>query len=297
MTIRAILFLVVIAGLNMSALFPINKIAAEAGIGYLPYVCSYAVGAGLLVALVAGLRGQLRHLRIRQIPFHFLSGILGFALPFTLLALIAAKLPSGLAALLLVLTPVFTYFVALVFRVETFKILNIVGLALALAGICLIIIPTGALPGTEMAGWFLLALLVPASFAVLNIVVEVLSPTEAPPLTLAVGLLFAGAIELLLVILATGHRLPFVDLVGLGPAALFAVIGAAIVNAIMWPLFYLIVNRAGGFQFSVMNIVALVAAITWGVVFFGEQHSYYVWMAIGLMIAGFVMTTMSHRDR
>ena len=123
------------------------------------------------------------------------------------------------------------------------------------------------------------------------------SASAEPPLALAAGILLAGAIELLPFLVITGqHRISLV-LSDLGATAFLALAVAVIVNTIMWPLFYLIVKRAGGFQFSVMNVVALLGAIIWGILIFDEQHSIYVWTAMGLMVAGFVMTVARQSGR
>lgn len=281
----------------MSLLFPINRLAAEAGLPFLFYVFCHALGAGLIVAAIAGLRGQLPRWRANHLRAHLIGGVLGFALPFSVLAFVAAKLPSGIAALLLVLTPVFTYLMALLAGVETLRISSILGLALSLAGIVLIVLPGWAPAGAGMTGWFALALLVPVSFAVLNVTVEISSPPATPPLALATGILLAGAVELLPFVVATGqYRIPG-GWGALGAAAWPALAAGIIINAIMWPLFYLIVKRAGGFQFSIMNVVALTGAIVWGILLFDEQHSIQVWAAIALMLAGFVMTVARPGER
>ena len=50
----------------------------------------------------------------------------------------------------------------------------------------------------------------------------------------------------------------------------------------------MIVRRAGASLFSIMNIIGVVGGIGWGILFFGETHSSYVWGAAGLMLAAFV---------
>ena len=68
-----------------------------------------------------------------------------------------------------------------------------------------------------------------------------------------------------------------------------SLVAAVVINAIMWPMFYIIVRRAGASLFSIMNIIGVVGGIGWGILFFDETHSAYVWGAAGLMLAAFVM--------
>ncbi len=278
----------------MSILFPVNRVAAEAGLPFFFYVFAYALAAGLVVVILAAWRGQVPPLRRDRIRAHVVAGALGFVLPFSILAFVASKLPSGIAALLLVLTPVFTYVIALLAKVETFRVSSSLGLTLAVAGILLIVIPSQALPAAGMQGWFILALLAPVSFAVLNVTVEISTPPQTPPLALAAGVLLTGAVGLLPMVILTGQ---FSEISNLNATAIFILAAATGVNIIMWPLFYLIVDKAGAFQFSVMNIVALLGAIIWGIVFFAEQHSIYIWTAMALMLAGFFMTFARRRAR
>ena len=83
-----------------------------------------------------------------------------------------------------------------------------------------------------------------------------------------------------------------IDMTPLVGVALILVI---VVNAAVWPFFYVIVNRAGAFLFSLMNIIALAGAIVWGVVLFAERHSPLAWTAMGLMLLGFFLIVAAPR--
>ena len=117
-------------------------------------------------------------------------------------------------------------------------------------------------------------------------IVERFRPPEASSLGLAIGNLFAGALLLLPFLPATGqlYLFPGPDLNGD-----LALVAAVVINAIMWPMFYIIVRRAGASLFSIMTIIGVVGGIGWGILFFDETHSAYVWGAAGLMLAAFVM--------
>ena len=148
-----------------------------------------------------------------------------------------------------------------------------------------------------MALWFAIALLIPFGFGALNVYVERFRPPESSSLGLAIGNLFAGALLLIPFLPATGqfYLFPGPDLRGD-----LSLVGAVIINAIMWPMFYLIIRRAGASLFSVMNIIGVVGGIGWGILFFGETHSGYVWAAAALMLAAFVIMvigSMQSRSR
>jgi len=277
------LLLIFIAGINFSFLFSVNKVAAEAGVPFFAYVFWYALGAGLVLAIVAAIRGELPKLDRAHLKAYGVAAALGFAFPFALLAFVAPKLPSGVAVLLVILTPAFTYLFSLLARLERLHIMSIGGLVLGIAGVLFIVVPSGSLPQAEMAGWFLLALLAPICFAGLNVYVEIVRPPETPSLSLAVGILFSSALMLLPLMLATGQFYIFPGPVRDGDLAL---LGAVVINILMWPLFYEIVKRTGAFLMSMINVVGVVVGVVWSVVFFDERHSGFIWLAGALMLTG-----------
>ena len=280
------LVLILVAGINFSLLFPVNKIAGDAGMPNFAYVFWYALGAGLILLGPAALRRELPQLTLPHVRLYFVSAALGFAFPFALLAFVVTKLPSGVVVLLMTLTPVFTYALAVIFRLDRFRLISAAGLLTAIAGVLLIVVPGESLPAPSMALWFAVALLIPLGFGALNVYVERFRPPESSSLGLAIGNLFAGALLLIPFLPATGqlYLFPGPDLYGD-----LSLIGAVIINAIMWPMFYLIIRRAGASLFSVMNIIGVVGGIGWGILFFGETHSGYVWAAAALMLAAFVI--------
>ena len=198
-------------------------------------------------------------------------------------SLVAPKLPSGVAVLLVILTPAFTYLFSLLARLERIHFMSIGGLMLGVAGVLFIVIPSGSLPDADMAGWFILALLAPICFAGLNVYVELVRPPETPSLSLAVGILLSSALLLLPLMLATDQFYIFPGPVQDGDLAL---LGAVVINILMWPLFFEIVKRTGAFLMSMINVVGVVIGIVWSIVLFGERHSGFIWLAAALMLLG-----------
>ncbi|MDP6473381.1 MAG: DMT family transporter [Alphaproteobacteria bacterium] len=277
------LLLIFVAGINFSFLFSVNKIATEAGVPFFAYVFWYALGAGAVLFMLAAMRGELPRIDKAHLKAYGVAAALGFAFPFALLAFVAPKLPSGVAVLLVILTPAFTYLFSLLARLERLHLMSVGGLVLGIAGVLFIVVPSGSLPAADMAGWFLLALLAPICFAGLNVYVELHRPPETPSLSLSVGILLSAALMLLPLMLATGQLYVFPGPVLDGDLALA---GAVVVNILMWPLFYEIVKRTGAFLMSMINVVGVVAGILWSMVFFGERHSGFIWLAGGLMLIG-----------
>lgn len=288
------LFLLLLAGLNFSLLFPVNVLSAQAGIPSTAYVFWYALGGALIVLAVALVKGQVPRLTWPHLKTNLVTGLLGFAFPFALLAFVSGKLPTGIAALLIVLTPALTYLVSLAARASRFHLMPTVGLILAIAGVLVMVVPEGALPAPEMAGWFLVALLVPLCFALLNVFVQVSRPPAAPDFALAAGMLLAGTAGMAVLVVATGqYYLPFQN----GDDREWALLAAMAINAVIWPFFFYLINRTGAVLFSMMNVIALFFGTIWGILLFADAHSPLVWIAGALMIAGFFLVVFSPQQQ
>ena len=80
-------------------------------------------------------------------------------------------------------------------------------------------------------------------------------------------------------------------------AADLAILGAAGVTITMYITFLIIVRAAGPVFFSQFNYVVVVAGLGWGILFFNERHSAYVWAAAVLMLAGVALLIHAARRK
>ena len=49
--------------------------------------------------------------------------------------------------------------------------------------------------------------------------------------------------------------------------------------------------------FSTVNFIVALAGIGWGVLFFGESHSHWVWLALLCLLAGVFFVIQRRRER
>jgi drug/metabolite transporter (DMT)-like permease len=103
-------------GLMMS----LAKLAAVAGVPPLSYSLWQSTGAGLLLLALAAWRGLKLGYRGEHIRFYLAMGIFSIALPNANMALCVQHIPAGLMSLVVNLSPVVTYGIALALRLETF---------------------------------------------------------------------------------------------------------------------------------------------------------------------------------
>ena len=188
--------------------FSLNRIAITEGIPVFPFVFWQGVGAGTVCAgrwpcprAAADLEAQV------YLRFYFIFGFIGIALPYTMLALAAPRVPAGAVALTLTLSPILTYAFATLFRLDRVGLLRVAGILLGPRGH-----PGGAgagrraCPNADMAPWLLLAFGSPVCYAFGSVTVVFLRPAGSQPIPLTCGIAFASAI-LLLPVMAVGRQL------------------------------------------------------------------------------------------
>ena len=263
--------LLIVCGGTFGLIFSANKIAVTGGIPFFAYVFWQTVGAGLVLLLFAALLRRRPRLSWPYVRAYFVIGFFTLAFPFVLLAFIAPKLPAGVIGLGGTLSPTITYILALALAMDRFRWLRIGGIALGLAGVLLVVLPETSLPDSDMAGWVLLSLLVPVSYASGTISAARLAPADGDSLTMGSGQwwFFSG---------------PMSD-------SDWAQIGAILINAAFFYLLLEIVRRAGPVFFSTQNYVATLAGIGWGILILAESHSVYIWGALALLFAGLFLVT------
>ena len=143
-----------------------------------------------------------------------------------------------------------------------------------------------------MVGWLLLAFLAPVCFACVNVYAGRFRPPAAPSLMLACGVLLASAVFLAPIMVATGqvYLFPGPDLSGD-----LAVLGAVMLHAVFWVMFFEIVRLAGPVYVSQFNFLAVLAGMGWAILIFGDRPSTYIWGALVLLFAGLALIIWSMR--
>ena len=78
------LLFIFIAGINFFFLFSVNKVATEAGVPFFAYVFWYALGAGVVLLMIAAARRELPRLDWPHLKAFGIAAVLGFSFPLSL---------------------------------------------------------------------------------------------------------------------------------------------------------------------------------------------------------------------
>ena len=272
-------------------IFTFNDMAAAAGATFFGHAFWQTALGGSALLIGCLLRGQRFSLRWLHLRAYIVVGAFGFGLPMALLTFVAPHLPAGILSLVLALSPAFTYLGSVVLRMDRLSPYGLLGIALGFAGVAVVLVPDSALPSADAASWFLLALVTPIFLAVANISAAVLRPPETTSFVMGAGFLLGAALTLLPLMLIFGQAyVPTVD--GLWLPTL----GAATVNGVFIILFAEIVRRYGPTFFAQFNYLAVIAAIAWAALIFGDVPTVYVLVALALMAAGVILAERRHRS-
>ena len=283
-----------VLGVSFALAVSLNRFAADGGVPFLPYVFWQSFGGGAALMLVAAALRRLPPIDFRHVRIFLSTGALNLAFPYMLLAYLAPKVPASLLSLGLSLVPVMIYALALSLRQDRFHPLRFGGIMLGLAGILVVLLPQASLPAPGMAGWVALGLVPSLSYAVNAVLVARWRPQETPSLPLAGGLMLASGGYALIVMAAMGEWWAFSGAFGIGHGA---TIGAMANNCVSFYLVFEIIRRAGPVIFSTVNYIATLSGMGFGIWFFGDAPSAYIWGAIVLMFAGlFLVTTTGRRE-
>ena len=283
-----------VLGVSFALAISLNRFAVDDGVPFQAYVFWQSLGGGVALMLMAAALRRLPPIDFRHLRIFLTAGALNLSFPYMLLAYLAAKVPASLLTLGLSLVPVMIYALALTFRQDRFHTLRFGGILLGLAGILVVLVPQASLPAPGMAGWVALGLLPSLSYAVNAVLVARWRPQETGSLPLAGGLMLASAGYVLIVMAATGEWWAFGGSFGIGHGA---TIGAMANNCVSFYLVFEVIRRAGPVIFSTVNYIATLSGMGFGIWFFGEAPSAYIWGAVVLMFAGlFLVTTTGRKE-
>ncbi len=277
-----LLFLGSIWGLNAS----IAKLAGLNGVAPVGFTTWQMSGAAVFVTAACLASGRRIRFDRAHLVYYLAVGIVGTGLPSVNLVTALEHLPAGVAAIALSMVPLFSYGMSLLARYERFDRWRCVGILLGFAGVLLIALPEASLPDPEDAGWFLMLLLTPFLYGFSSVAAARFRPAGSGSMPLAAGMLLVLALGLW----PTAFLLGDVFAPALPPdTATWAVLVAVAVAAVAYITYFEIIRLVGPVATSVVGYIVTATGIGWGMLFFGERHSVYVWAAVGVIFAGLAL--------
>jgi drug/metabolite transporter (DMT)-like permease len=221
----------------------------------------------------------------RQLPDfrHFwraylIMGLLNNVLPFTMITTAVVNLNASISSILNATTPLFTAVVATLWLKERLTRLQVLGLALGMAGV-VILVGWSPLPMTPIVIWSAVLALTGAFFYGLTAVYARRTFVNSPPIKTTTGQLVSSSLIFLPVTIASfPEQAP--------PAgALFAVAALAVVcTAYAYFLYFQLITSAGATRASMVTFLIPVFSLIWGNILLKEPINSGLLIGLGAIL-------------
>lgn len=272
--------------LNGSLIAGIYAFAKAGGVAPLGLLAWQVLCAALVVTAVATWRGEAPALTRPALRYAAIAGTLGITAPSLVTFSALAHVPAGLIGVIGALSPLFTYGLALLLRVERLAALRAAGVGLGLAGVLALLLPAGALPDAEALPWALAALAGPLLLAGGNLFRSLAWPPGLPPLGAAsLMLCVQAAVVVPAALLLGAFEMPA------APAGRddLALLGSGLLTSVFYLTAFELQRRAGPVLVGQLGYVITVVSLLIGMLVFGERYPGAAWLAIAAVLAGLLL--------
>ena len=281
-----LLALLVLAGLGWGAAISFTKLATTGGDHPLTLLFwQVVILTVVLLARLVLVRAPLPLSR-RHLVFYFIAGLLGTTFPNAMSYWAAPHVPAGIIAIVFSLSPLMTFGIALVIRMEGWDPVRLSGVLLGLLAIAVLVVPETALPDPAIAAWIAVFVVVALSYAGEDVYAATAMPVEDSPLTLLLGMSLATLILIIPPILVAGIPIAFFRSAAPHEIALLA---ASLLHLMAYASLLYLIRHAGAVFASQISYVVTLAGVFWGMVIFGEVPSAWAWAALVLALAGLAL--------
>lgn len=287
--------LLVLLGFIWGSGYSLARYATTHGVSPLSYAFWQSLGPAivlLLFSLKSWLRDDARLLQYW--PYYLISGLLGIALPNTNMYFSAPHLPAGTVAVIANTVPLMVYPLALIFGQERFVSLRLAAVLLGVVGIMLIVVPGAEMYHSGGMHWVLMTLLTPLSFALCVIYISRYRPPQLEDSILSTGMLIMSSILLLPVVL---HSHGFYWFAWPLSHVSMVVLLEIVLSSMGYLLFFRLIKLAGPVYYSLVSGVVCLTGLFWGWLFFSEQLSVGMLIAVIFILVAIVLVTFTSRGQ
>jgi drug/metabolite transporter (DMT)-like permease len=276
-------------GLIWGSGYSIARYAMTHGVPPLGYSFWQAWGPALLLLLIISLKKISLPLNARHLVYYFFTGLLGIAIPNTIMYFSAAHLPAGILTIVVNTVPMFIYPLALLAHQEKYDRIRVAGVFIGVLGVMAIIVPNAALPEINFKYWILLTLITPLSFSLCSIYITRYRPEKTDSVTLSTGMLLAAAFLITPIVLAN-HSLYSLGLpFNLAKAVVFLEI---LLSSAGYILFFKLLKNAGPVYYSLTGGVVTITGLIWGHIVFNEHYDHWIIFAIVAILIAILMLSI-----
>ena len=291
------LLLLLAAGFCIGLIFPLGRLANEAGLPPLLFAGASAAGASIVLGAIALAMGQTLAVDRATAIYAAIAGQLTFAIPFGTLVSVIPHLGSGIPAILQSLAPILTLAIVTVLGLERPDAIRVAGLATGLAGALIILFSrnAGSLQAEASFGWYLAALVTPIALAAGNVFRTTNWPKGRTALPLATLTLAAAAVGIFLLIGVEGLFGAATPIAAPLAAGWHLIALQSLATGIGYAFFFRLQQVGGPVYLSQISYVNTGVGVAFAVLFFAERLTVWVWLAVALVFVGVALVNRSQK--
>lgn len=272
------LILLIVLGVDWASGYAIAGYCMTHGVSPYGYAFWQSFGPFVLLLMIQIFRRDL-WLDKNGAVYALLCSLFGIVLPNLLIYFASEHVPSGLLTVLANISPIFTYVLAVAFRDEIFTLKRLLVVLIGVVGVGLVILPNQNLLSIEFNSWWLwLALLIPLSYAFSAVYISRFHPGSGNTLNYSMWMLMFATLFIspLAVINSGYYPLKMNDISSV------LIIGEILLSTMGYILLFIIIRLVGAVYYTLVNAIAVIAGVFYGVVLF--HQSFHVISLCGILV-------------
>lgn len=289
-------FLLLISlGLIWSFGFVIAKFCTLNGVPPIGYSFWQSVGPAVCLTILAFLKDKKDKWLInkKHIYFFFICGLIGIAIPNSIMYLAAPKLPSGIVGVIVNTVPLFVYPLSIWANQEKFHLSKMFTLIIGILGMMFIVWPN-TLTTIKSIPWTIVTLITPLSFAICAIYINKYRPKNVSSLQSAAGMLLSSSILITPVAFWT-DSFYVINIFNFSITDLMVLL-EIFLSSIAYIIFFKLLKTAGAVYYSLVGGIVTSSSLIWGYALYEELLSFYQIMAIVCIIFAITKISFSNNN-
>jgi len=279
--------LIIGAGIIWGATFSLTLIATAEGAHPIA-ITFWQVTVTMLIFLLVCLVSRISLFKLKNLRHYLVLAVIGISAPNMFYYYAATHLSAGILSITIATVPLFTYAIMLALKYESLSPKRVFGIVFGLIAILLLVLPDQGLRTDDASFWILLVVLSSIFYSIENVYISKGVPPKVDIRELLFGSNCIAAIMLFPLTMIMGVGEPVVWLVS---NAGQAVIGMAFVSGIAYAMFFYVIKTSGPVFASQCAYVVTISGVIWGIVLFSEQHTFWVWSSVAVMMFGLALVT------
>jgi drug/metabolite transporter (DMT)-like permease len=278
--LRPLLYLLFL-GTSWGLYFSLMKIAATSGISYVGILTLTTVGVGIGMSGIALVRARKPLFTPQHCIFYLVCALSGYLVPMIIELWVITHMPAGLLTLIVSISPLATLLFAWMMKTDLINLRRVSGILLGAFAVFAVLLPDAHSSEAVAWRWLLLAVAVPASYAIHHNFTARYWPEGSDSYQVACG---EAIVASLLLIGVSMFHWQWEDVQSWNEGH-SVIVFMALISLIDIYIYFEVIRLKGPIYCSHANYFMVVSGVIWGMLIFAERPSPLMWLSALLLIA------------